>query len=110
MPRVDFNKNINLYTKLQIAKSYIALNEEFYISLRHEEMKNCKTIGYEYDCSEVFVFKHNSKYSCEHTIYFNFSPEISKGNCNFNYFFNTSNVKSAVLDGGNGTVLSQLAQ
>ena len=33
-------------------------------------------------------------------IYFNLGSEIIKENCEFNFYFNNTNVKPAVLDGG----------
>ena len=49
--------------------------------------------------------KHKAKYSCESAIYFYLDAEIIKENCEFQYYFNTTKVKPAVLDGGHETVL-----
>ena len=54
----------------------------------------------------VFVVKHKSKYSCESAIYFNLGSEIIKENSNFAYYFNKTNIKPAVLDGGNEIILA----
>ena len=52
-------------------------------------------------CKELFVVKHKSKFSCESAIYFNLGSEIIKENCSFTYYFNSTDIKPAVLDGGN---------
>ena len=61
---IDFNKKEHSYTHLQVDRPYIALNSETIISLRHQEWRMCKNIGYEFYCEESFVVKHNSIYSC----------------------------------------------
>ena len=53
------------YTHLQIKKPYTALNSETHISLRQQELRSCKRIGYEFYCEELFIVKHKSSYSCE---------------------------------------------
>ena len=101
VPVIDLNKMMHLYNHLQVDRSYIALNSETYISLRHQELRRYKNIGYEFYCEECFVVKHKSKYSCESAIYFNLGSKIIKReNCNFAYYFNTTDIKPAVLDGG----------
>ena len=69
----------------------------------------CKNISYEFYCEEFFVVKHKSKYSFESAIYFNLGSEIIKENCNFAYYFNKTNNKPAVLDGGNEIIFGKLA-
>ena len=71
------------YTHLQIEKPYIALNAETYISLRQQELRTCKRIGYEFYCKELFVVKHKTSYSCESAIYFNLETHIIKENFQF---------------------------
>ena len=70
----------------------------------------CKKIGYEFSCEELFVVKHKSKYSCESVIYFNLGSKIIKENCNFVHYFNKTDVKPAVFDGGNEIILCKLAK
>ena len=65
VPIIDQNKQAHSYTHLQVDGSYIALNSETYISLRHQKLRMCKNIGYEFYCRELFVVKHKSKYSCD---------------------------------------------
>ena len=66
----------------------------------------CKKNGYKFYCKELFTVKHKSKYSCESAIYFNLGSDIIKENCNFESFFNRTNIKPTVLDGGNETILA----
>ena len=47
VPILDENEQAHSYTELKIEKPYIALNEETYITLRSQELKMCKRIGYE---------------------------------------------------------------
>ena len=50
-------------------------------TVRQQELRTCKRIGYEFYCEELFVVKHKSKYSCKstaHTLYFYLDPEIIK--------------------------------
>ena len=91
---------------MKIDKPYIALNEETYISLCPQELNTCKKIGYEYFCEELFVVKNKNKYSCASVIYFNLNSEIIKENCEFNFSFNKTDVKPAVLDGGRQIILA----
>ena len=81
IPILDQNIKAQSYTHLQIKKPYIALNSEIYISLRQQELRSCKRIGYEFYCEELFIVKHKSSYSCESAIYFNLSTDIIKNNC-----------------------------
>ena len=107
---IELNKQAHSYTCLQVDKPYIALNSETYISLRHQELRTCKNIGYVFYCEELFVVKHKSKYSCESAVYFNIDSEIIKENCNFAYYFNKTTIKPVVLDGGNEIIFGKLAQ
>ena len=58
---IDQNTQAQSYTNLQISKSYIALNSETYISIRQQELRTGKRIGYEFYCEELCVVKHKSK-------------------------------------------------
>ena len=78
VPVIDQNTQAQSYTHLQINKFYIALNSETYISIRQQELRTCKRIGYEFYCGELFVVKHKSKYSCKSAIYFNLYAETIK--------------------------------
>ena len=69
-------------------------------------MRSCKRIGYKFYCEELFVVKHNSSYSCESAIYFNLTADIIKNNCNFDFYFNKTDITPTVLDGGDEIVLA----
>ena len=60
----------------------------------------CKMIRYKYYCEELFVIKSESKYSCSSTIYFNLESDVIKANCEFQYYYNKTDIKPTVLDHG----------
>ena len=60
VPILDQNDNMQSYKHLQIKKTYITLNSETYISLRQQQLRTCKRIGYEFYCEEVLVEKHKN--------------------------------------------------
>ena len=87
-------------------KPYIALNEETYITLHSQELKMCKRIRYEYYCEELFVIKSKTRYSCASAIYFNLESDVIKTNCEFQYYYNKTYIKPAVLNGGFQIILA----
>ena len=91
---------------MRIKKPYIALNSETYISLRQQELRSCKKIGYEFYCKELFIVKNKSSYSCKSAIYFNLTMGIIKNNCDFDFYFNNTDITPIVLDGGDEIVLA----
>ena len=97
---LDKNTKAQTYMHLWVEKHYIALSSETYISLRQQELRSCKKIGYEFYCKELFAVKHKSSYSCESAIYFNLTTDIIKNNCNFDFYLNKTDVTPNVLDGG----------
>ena len=105
VPILDQNENTQSYTQLKIDKPYIALDTETYVTLRTQELHTCKKIDYEYYCEELFVVKSKARHSCASAIYFNLGPEIIKENCEFKFYYNKTNVKPAVLDGGQQSIL-----
>ena len=74
--------------------------------MRQQELRSCKRIGYEFYCEELFVVKHKSSYSCESAIYFNLTTDIIKNNCNFDFYFNKTDITPTMLDGGDEIVLA----
>ena len=66
----------------------------------------CKRIGYEYFCEELFVIKSKTRYSCASAIYFNLESYIEKANCEFQYYYNKSDIKPTILDGGFQIILA----
>ena len=105
-PILDRNTNAQSYMHLQVRKPNIALNSETYISLRQQELRSCKSIGLEFYCEELFIVKHKSSYSCESAIYFNLTTDIIRNNCNFDFYFNKTDITPTVLDGGDEIVLA----
>ena len=93
------------FMHLRIKKLYITLNSETYISLRQQELRTCKRIGYKFYCKKLFVVKHKTSYSCESAIYFKLDTNIIKENCNFRFYFNKTDVIPTVLNGGNEIIL-----
>ena len=61
VPIIDQNMQAQSYTHLQVHKPYIALNSETYISIRQQELRTCKRIGYEFCCEKLFIVKHKSR-------------------------------------------------
>ena len=57
-------------------------------------------------CEELFIVKHKSSYSCESAIYFNLSTDIIRNNCNFDFYYNKTDVTPTVLDGGDEIILA----
>ena len=100
------NKRGDSYTWKRIDKPYIALNLDTYISIHSEELRTCKRIGYEYYCEDLFVVKSKSKYSCATALYFKLDKQNIKENCIFDYYYyNKTDVKPSILDGGHEIVL-----
>ena len=106
VPILDTNTEANSYTHLHVNKPYIALNKETYISLTNEELRSCKIIGKMFYCKELFVVKLKPSYSCESAIYFNLTTEIIRDNCNFDFYYNKSDIIPTILDGGNDIILA----
>ena len=97
---LDTNTEAQSYTHLHVNKPYIALNTETYITLTQQELRSCKKVGNEFYCKELFIVKHKSSYSCESAIYFNPTTDIIRKNCNFDFYFNKTDITPTVLDGG----------
>ena len=106
VPIVDRNTKANSYTKLQIKKSYMALNSEMYINIQQKELTICKRIGYEFYCEELFVLRHKSIHSCESAICFDLDKDTIKRKCDFIFYYNKSDITLTVLNGGNKKILA----
>ena len=50
--------------------------------------------------------KSKSKYSCASALYFQLDKQTIKDNCMFDYYYNKTNVKPSILDGGHEIVLA----
>ena len=55
---IDQNRQACPYTHLQIDRPYIALNSE---TIRQQELRTCKRIGYDFHCEKLFVVKQKTK-------------------------------------------------
>ena len=103
---LDTNTEAQSYTHLKVKKPYIALNSETYISLTNQELRSCKKIGNAFYCEELFIAKCKSSYSHESAIYVNFTTDIIRNNCNFDFYCNKTDVTPTVLDGGDEIILA----
>ena len=74
--------------------------------MTNQELRSCKKIGNEFYCEELFIIKHKSSYSCESTIYFKLTIDIIRSNCDFDFYYNKTEVTPTVLDGGNEIILA----
>ena len=110
VPVIDKNSKADTYTQQQITKPYIALNTEIYVNIRQQELVTCKKIVYEFYCKELFVVRYKSRYSCESAIYFDLDKETIKQNCEFRFYYNTTDEIPTVLNGGNEKNISKLAR
>ena len=106
VPILDENKQVHSYTELKIEKPYITLNEETYITLHSQEFKMCKRIRYKNNCEELFVIKSKMRYRCASTIYFNLESDVIRANCEFQYYYNKTDIKPTVLNGGFQIILA----
>ena len=106
VPILDKNEQAQLYTELKVEKLYITLNEEMFITLQSQKLKMFKRIGYEYYCKELFVIKSKMRYSCASAIYFNLKSDLIKANCEFQYYYNKTDIKRTVLNGGFQIILA----
>ena len=106
VPILDENEKVHSYSELKIEKPYIALNKEIYITLHTQELKMCKKIGYEYYCKELFVVKSKTRYRCASAIYFNLESDVIKANCEFQYYYNKTDIKPTILDGAFQIILA----
>ena len=71
-----------------------------------QELETCKKFSYEFYCEELFVVRHKTQHSCQSVIYFDLGTDVIKENCEFQYYFNKTDVKPAVLDGGHEIILA----
>ena len=56
----------------------------------------CKRIGYKYYCEELFVIKSKTRYSCASMIYFNLESDVIKVNCEFQSYYNKTDIKPTI--------------
>ena len=107
VPIHDLNTDANSYSEVRYSKPYIAINKDYYIQLRIQEIRMCKQIRHTYYCEELFLVKHKSKHSCESAIFYKLSKEVVYSVCTFDYYYNTTVIPS-VLDGGTHILLANM--
>ena len=103
VPMLDENEQVHSYTELKIEKPYVTLND---MKICLQELKMCKRIGYKYYCKELFIIKSKMRYSCASTIYFNLESDVIRANCEFWYYYNKTDIKPSILDGGFQIILA----
>ena len=74
--------------------------------LHAQELKMCKKIRYEYYCKELFVVKSKTRYSCTSAIYFNLESNTIKEDCEILYYYNKTDIKPTIHDGGFQIILA----
>ena len=105
-PIIDQNMQAHSYKHLQVDRPYTALHSKTYITIRQQELRTCKRIGYECYCDELFVVKHKSKCSCKSAIYFDLDSKVMKENCKFHFYYNKTDITPTILDAGNEIILA----
>ena len=86
VPIIDKNKEDDSYSEVQIQKPYLATNQNYYIQMRIQELRMCKSIRYEYYCEELFLVKHRTTPSCEATLFYSDHKEAIIQQCQFKYW------------------------
>ena len=62
VPIPDKNEAADSYSDVRYSKPYLAINDDYYIQLRIQELRMCKQIRHTYYCEEIFfLVKHKSK-------------------------------------------------
>ena len=107
VPIPDKNTEADIYSEVKYSKPYLAINEDYYIQLRIQELRMCKQIRHTYYCEELFLIKHKTKHSCESAIFYNFTADVVYSVCQFDYFYNTT-VPPSILDGGSNILLANM--
>ena len=106
-PYLSKTKLPNSYSEAKYSKPYLAINRDYYIQLRIQELRMCKHIRHTYYCEELFLVKHKSKHSCESAIFYNLTSHVVYSVCQFQYYYNTT-VTPSVLDGGSHILLANM--
>ena len=107
VPIPDQNKEADSYSEVKYSKPYLAINNDYYIQLRIQELHMYKQIRHMYYCEELFLIKHKSKHSCESAIFYNLTADVVYSVCQFDYFYNTT-VPPSMLDGGSTILLANM--
>ena len=107
VPIPNRNQESDSYSEVKYSKPYLAINDDYYIQLRIQELQMCKQIRHIYYCEELFLIKHKTKHSCESAILYNSTADVVYSVCQFDYFYNTT-VTPSILDGGSNILLANV--
>ena len=107
VPIPDKNEEADSYSEVRYSRPYLAINDDYYIQLRIQELHICKKIRHIYYCEELFLIKHKSKHSCESAIFYNLTADVVYSVCQFDYFYNIT-VPPSILDGGSTILLANM--
>ena len=107
VPIPNKNKEADIYSEVKYSTPYLAINDDYYIQLRIQELRMCKQIRHTYYCEELFLIKHKTKHSCESAIFCNLTADVVSSVCQFDYFYNTT-VPPSILDGGSNILLANM--
>ena len=107
VPIPNKNKEADSYSEVKYSKPYLAINDDYYIQLRIQELCMCKQIRHTYYCEELFLIKYKTKHSCESAIFYNLTADVVYSVCQFDYFYNTI-VPPSILDGGSNILLANM--
>ena len=107
VPVADRNEQADSYTRIIVPKSYIATNDNYYITLMTTEMMMCKEIRFNFYCEELFIVKHVKSLGCASTLLLGLDSDRVMEHCKFNFYYNIS-VPPSVLDGGNKILLANI--
>ena len=82
----DKNQEADSYSEVKYSKPYLAINDDYYIQLRIQELQMCKQIRHTYYCEELFLIKHKTKHSCESAIFYNLTADVVYSVCQLTTF------------------------
>ena len=97
VPIPDQNKAADSYSEVKYSKPCLAINDDYYIQLRIQELRMCKQIRDTYYCEELFLVKHKSKHSCESAIFYNLTSSVVYSICQFDYYLISTKIGGKVL-------------
>ena len=92
VPIIDQNTQAQSYTHLQVSKPYNALNSETYISIRQQELRTCKRIGYGIVLWRTFCSKTQVQVQLWKHDIFQLRPRNYKRKCKFEFYYNKADI------------------
>ena len=106
VPVPDANQQMDTYTHIAPDRPYLAVEKDWYIQLRIQELRMCKNIHFQYYCEEPFVVKHKSRPTCSSALFYDMDEQVL-GLCQLKVLYNAT-VTPTVLDGGEKILLANL--